>query len=49
MKKAVFIITFFVSIMLIGCGKQDKLASVDTNKVTEDSVMIETGNTVTSY
>ena len=52
MKKAVFIITFLVSIMLIGCGKQDELTSVNTDKVTEDSedsVIIETGNTVTSY
>ena len=51
MKKITIIIALVLSVMMIGCGKQDAEASVDetSKKEPAESVIIETGTTVTSY
>ena len=51
MKKLVIIIALMLSVMMSGCGKQETEASTDETAKGESagSVIIETGNKVTSY
>ena len=51
MKKLVILMVLMLSVMMFGCGKQETEASTDETAKGESagSVIIETGNKVTSY